>query len=119
MSALSIAVIAVAVAGCLLVLWYFLAPRPAVSVSGGSVEIIVDGGYSPGTIRVPAGQPIHLMFDRREASGCSEEVVFPSLGVKRFLPPFARTEIVIPALTSGTYAFTCGMSMLQGTLIVE
>lgn len=82
------------------------------------ITIAVRGGYEPATIRVRRGVPVRLTFDRQESSGCSEEVVFPDLGVKRFLPAFARTTIELLPQQVGTFAFTCGMGMLKGRLVV-
>lgn len=105
--------------------WYFLVAgrsRSAVAaVSGGSreVRIIVDGGYEPATIRVPAGQLVRLLFDRRDTTPCSEEVVFPDFGIRQFLPTGKTTPIEITPPKPGKYGFMCGMSMLHGTVIAE
>ena len=106
--------------------WYFfLAERSAVTAAapaaGGvqEVTIAVRGGYEPATVRVKAGAPVRLVFDRQERSGCSEEVVFPAFGVRRFLPPFAQTAVEVTPASPGRYEFTCGMSMLRGALIAE
>ncbi|MEP6729412.1 MAG: cupredoxin domain-containing protein, partial [bacterium] len=116
--------------------WYFfLAERGATaalvantpggvanSATNGSTQsaiIIVHGGYEPSTIRVQAGQPVRLIFDRQETSSCSEEVVFPEFGVRKFLPANQRTTVVVTPPRPGTYEFTCGMSMLHGRLIAE
>jgi plastocyanin domain-containing protein len=105
--------------------WYFLvAGRKRVAVpgrSGGSreVTITVDGGYEPASIRVPAGEPVRLLFDRRDTSSCSEEVVFPDFGIRRFLPTGKTTSIEITPPKPGKYEFMCGMSMLRGTVIAE
>lgn len=105
--------------------WFFLAGRaPAaarVSASGGAAEvvIVVDGGYDPATVRVGVGAPVRLVFDRRDTSSCSEEVVIPDFGVRRFLPSGERTSIEIRPTEPGRYPFTCGMSMLRGTIIAD
>ena len=105
--------------------WYFfLAERGAVVASGGAggrqeVTVSVRGGYDPATVRVRAGAPVRLLFDRQETSGCSEEVVFPDFGVRRFLPAHQTTAIDLTPPAAGTYEFTCGMSMLRGRLIAE
>lgn len=83
------------------------------------VVVTIDGGYDPATIRVKAGQPVRLQFDRRDTSSCSEEIVFPDFGIRKFLPTGTRTEIVVTPPTPGTYEFMCGMSMLRGRLIAE
>jgi plastocyanin domain-containing protein len=84
-----------------------------------SATITVHGGYEPSTIRVKAGQPVRLVFDRQETSSCSEEVVFPDFGVRKFLPAHEQTTVVVTPPRAGTYEFTCGMSMLHGRLIAE
>ena len=126
-----------ALAGIGWVNWYFfLADRgsaqavPASGANGASdggganaavqsATITVHGGYAPSTIRVRAGQPVSLVFDRQETSSCSEEIVFPDFGLRKFLPAHERTTITVLPPTPGTYEFTCGMSMLHGRLIAE
>lgn len=102
--------------------WYFFLARRSAVAAGSSAEpirIIVDGGYSPASVRVPAGRPVRLLFDRRDTSSCSEEVVFPDFGIRKFLPTGLSTEIELTPLRPGRYEFMCGMSMLRGTLIAE
>lgn len=91
----------------------------AASAQPAEVTIVVDGGYSPSTVRVKAGQPVRLVFDRRDTGSCSEEVVFPDFGVRRFLPTGQKTPIDITPPEPGRYEFMCGMSMLRGALIAE
>jgi plastocyanin domain-containing protein len=74
---------------------------------------------APSTIRAAAGQPVRLVFDRQESSSCSEEVVFPAFGLRRFLPEHEKTTLEITPPSPGTYEFTCGMGMLHGRLIAE
>ena len=105
--------------------WYFFfAERTAATASPDAtgrqdVTVIVRGGYDPSTIRVKAGRPLRLVFDRQETSGCSEEIVFPDFNLRKFLPSNQRTIIELTPPTAGTYEFTCGMSMLHGRVIAE
>jgi len=110
--------------------WYFFVAGRAPAIAGvaaGSREgsgiqeqtIVVDGGYSPSVVRVKAGNPVRLVFDRKDSGGCSEEVVFPDFGVKRFLPTGEKTVVEITPPKAGRYEFTCGMSMLRGAIIAE
>lgn len=105
--------------------WYFfLAGRSvatAAARAGGTQEvtIAVRGGYDPAQVRVRAGTPVRLVFDRQETSGCSEEVVIPDFGIRRFLPAHHKTAVEITPREAGSYEFTCGMGMLRGRLIVE
>jgi plastocyanin domain-containing protein len=105
--------------------WHFFgaARRSTVALAeaGGVQEavVIVRGGYDPSEIRVRAGQPVRLIFDRQETSSCSEEVVLGAFGIRKALPANERTVVEIAAPAKGRYDITCGMSMLHGTLIVE
>ena len=125
MSAADWLVVAGGLAAIVWVNWYFFfAQRAAASASTGAsglqeVTIAVKGGYDPATVRVKAGAPVRLVFDRRETSGCSEEIVLPQFGVKKFLPAFQKTAVEVTPPRAGRYEFTCGMGMLRGTLIAE
>lgn len=107
--------------------WYFFlaerqtgAAEAKVGATGLQQAVIrVEGGYSPSRVRLRAGRPARLVFDRREDSSCSEELVIPDLGIRQFLPAHQRTGIDLPSPRAGTYEFTCGMGMLRGTLVVE
>jgi plastocyanin domain-containing protein len=83
------------------------------------VVITVDGGYSPSVVQARAGVPLRLVFDRRDDSSCSEEIVMPAFGVRRFLPSGERTIVEFTPPTAGRYPFTCGMGMLRGTVVVD
>jgi len=122
--------VAVVLAGLAAIAWvnwyFFLAERrkAAVAAQVGAtglqqVVIRVEGGYAPSRVRLRAGQPARLVFDRREDSSCSEEVVIPDLGIRTFLPAHQRTGVDLPPRPAGTYEFTCGMGMLRGSLVVE
>lgn len=121
-------VIAVGLAAIALVNWYFLlggrSPSVAAGASGADaaetqVTIVVDGGYSPAHVRVKAGAPVRLVFDRKDDSSCSEEIVIPDFGVRRFLPTGQKTTIEVTPPHAGRYEFMCGMSMLRGAIIAE
>lgn len=120
----------VIVAGLAAITWvnwyFFVAGRTAApAIAGGSgaasqeQTIIVSGGYSPAVIRAKAGRPLRLVFDRRDTGGCSEEVVFPDFGIRRFLPTGQKTVVEITPPAAGRYEFTCGMSMLRGAVVAE
>ena len=126
-------VVAAGAAAIAWVNWYFfVAQRTAVAAMGpaegvaphggvarSETTIVVHGGYEPSTIRVRAGAPVRLIFDRQETSPCSEEIVFPDFGIRRFLPAFEKTTIELTPPAPGRYEFTCGMSMLRGVMIAE
>jgi plastocyanin domain-containing protein len=83
------------------------------------IEIVVERGYHPGRVTVAEGEAVRLKFLRREAGGCSRELVIPALGLRRELPQGQEVAIDLPAMAAGEYAFTCGMNMLRGSVVVE
>ncbi|MEQ8331321.1 MAG: cupredoxin domain-containing protein [Longimicrobiales bacterium] len=125
MTELEMLVLTTGVAGVGGINWWFFGPRgDAAAASEGSdgvqaVTLAVAGGYAPAVVKVKQGRPIRLTFDRQETSGCSEEVVFPDLGIRRFLPAFEQTTLDLPPQQPGVLEFTCGMSMLRGRVVFE
>lgn len=98
--------------------WFFVAGEAAAAVSA-EVVITVDGGYSPATVRAKVGVPLRLVFDRKDNSSCSEEIVIPEFGVRQYLPTGERTTIVVTPTHAGTIPMSCGMSMLHGRIIAD
>jgi plastocyanin domain-containing protein len=122
-SSVDVLVVLGGIAAIVWVNWYFLLAgrqaSEAVVGAGGlqEVRIRVAGGYDPAHVRVRRG-PVRLVFDRQETSGCSEEVVLPELGIRRYLPANEETVIEFTPERAGRYEFTCGMSMLRGSVTV-
>jgi P-type Cu+ transporter len=105
------------------VLWFFLGSKgkPAVAAAAApdgivDVTVLVEGGYSPSTVEVPAGSRVRMTLDRREDNPCSDEIVIPDFGIRRSLPAHAKTMIEFTA-TPGRHEFSCGMGMLHGAVI--
>ena len=125
MSTTDLLVIAGGIAAIAWVNWYFfLAGRSSTQMAVGAggaqeVKIRVAGGYDPANVRVRRGVPVRLVFDRQESSGCSEEVVIPDFGIRKFLPAHQETAVEFTPAEAGSYSFTCGMSMLRGRITVE
>ena len=104
--------------------WFFFGPRRLAAAQENSagvqeLEIVVQGGYSPGRVVVHKGVPVRLRFRRLESASCSERVLFPDFDVARKLPTNEVTTVEFTPDKSGTFTFTCGMGMYQGTLVVE
>ncbi len=81
--------------------------------------IVIDGGkYSPASISVKKGVPVELTFKAGKDPGCGSTVVFKSLsitkevGSKPVVIKFTPKEV-------GTIAFTCGMGMYNGKVVVK
>lgn len=87
----------------------------------GVVEVpvtIASTRFVPQVVQIPADTPVRLVVDRQEAGACSDQIYLPQLGVYQELAPNAVTTVELPATKAGAYTLTCGMSMMQGQLIV-
>jgi len=105
--------------------WFFLGSKGTAVVAvaeqpGGVVDVtvVIDGGYSPSTIEVPAGSRVRLTMDRREDNPCSDELVIPDFSLRRSLPAFAKTVVEFTA-PAGRHEFSCGMGMLHGAIVAK
>ena len=107
------------------VVWFFWLKKQAGTraalTSGGWQEqlVLVKGGYTPDTIVALAGKPLRLIFQREEASPCSETVVFDAFGKSAKLREGQPTVVELMPKEPGEYPFSCQMGMLRGTLVVE
>src|SRR3970040_1167758 len=103
-----------------LIIWYFWLSKPAGAAAGissaGMQEafIVVKGGYSPITIRVTAGRPVRLVFNRQESDPCSERVVLDAFGVSAELPQGSNVPLEFTPTEEGSYEVACQMGMLRG-----
>jgi plastocyanin len=89
------------------------------SVQGGVQRVAVDdskGYFDPNTIVLKAGAPAEIAFG--QGSGCLAAVQSQQLGFSVDLTGGPKT-VKIAALQPGTYAFTCGMGMVSGTIVVR
>jgi plastocyanin domain-containing protein len=119
----------VTVAGFATIVWvnwyFFVAARGGPVATAGTgvgpqeIPIVVDGGYDPSSVAVERGRPVRLLFERRDKGSCTEEVVIPDFGVRRFLPTGGVTAVEFTPTHRGTFEFTCGMGMVRGKLIVK
>jgi len=114
---------AIGAALCVFLYLFFFGRRretkaQASGTGGEEVTIVVDGGYTPDVVVARKDVPLKLIFDRREDSPCSDEVVLPEFEVRRQLPAFAKTEIEIVPRRTGEFPFSCGMNMLHGKIRV-
>lgn len=82
------------------------------------ITVVVAGGYKPDVIVAKKGMPLKLIFDRREANPCSDEVVLPEFGIRLALPAHEKTPIEVTPQREGEFPFSCGMNMLHGKIRV-
>lgn len=106
--------------GMMFTYWFFFMKKiKTVKSVGDTVEIIVEGGYKPESISIPYGKTTTLVFERRDASPCLEEVSLPDFKVRKFLSLNERTKVDITPGKRGKFDFSCGMGMYHGELIVK
>lgn len=96
-------------------------PRRATRRADGTQEatVVVDRGYAPSRIELEAGVPAVLRFDRREDDPCTELLVCELLPSEHRLDAHAQTLIHFTPQRPGRYAFTCGLGMYSGELVVR
>ena len=80
--------------------------------------IVVRDGYHPDTVRVRAGLPVRLVFDRQEEDPCSARVFFSEPALSRRLAPFAQTFVTFTPARAGDHLFTCEEGRFRGHLVV-
>ncbi len=119
MSIDKIIVAILSVAGVLLTYWFFLMKKDEVVVASNTIDIVVEGGYSPSVISIPKDKKIKITFLRKDSSSCLEEVVISEFKIRRFLPLNKRVSIEITPQKEGTFPFSCGMNMFHGKIIVK
>jgi plastocyanin domain-containing protein len=90
--------------------------------AGGSMRFalaVTDSGFAPASLTVPAGTPVTLVVTRQTDQTCAKEIVFPVQGIRKPLPLNEAVEVPLPASPKGEIAYTCGMDMLSGKVVVQ
>jgi plastocyanin domain-containing protein len=87
--------------------------RPTIKVSVGAA------GYDPSEAKAKAGKPVRLEFTRTTDEGCGQQLVFPTLDIKKDLPLNKPVAVDVTMPESGKLAFTCGMDMYRGAIVAE
>lgn len=106
-------------AGIAFTYWFFLTKKEEVVAVTNSVDIIVEGGYTPNTISIPKGKTTKINFIRKDPSSCLEEVVLSDFKIRKFLPMNKKVTIEVKPQKAGEFRFECGMNMFHGKIIVE
>ncbi len=85
-----------------------------------TVHISVDAsGYTPARVNAKPGEKVRLVFTRKSDDGCGQQLVVPALDVRRDLPLDTPVPVDVTVPVKGELAFTCGMAMYQGAVVVE
>lgn len=108
-----------------LIVWYFWLSKPegtVASITGDGVQetfVVVNGGYTPDTVRVAAGTPVRIVFHRQESDPCSERVILDDFAIAADLPTDTNVPVEFTPEQAGTYEFACQMGMLRGKVIAS
>jgi sulfite exporter TauE/SafE/copper chaperone CopZ len=89
------------------------------SANAQEIRMIVDSsGYNPSAFKLKKSVPVKWIIDGTKASGCTNEIIVPDLGIREYLKP-GDNIIEFTPQESGTINFSCGMGMVRGKFIVE
>lgn len=81
--------------------------------------VTIDNGmYMPAVISVKKDKPVELTFKAGKSPGCGKTVVFKSLKISKEVGSKPVTIKFTPK-QAGTIAFTCGMGMFDGKVVVK
>lgn len=84
-----------------------------------TINITVTDHYEPAEVTAAANQPVRLVFTRTSDEGCGQQLVFPDLDIRRDLPLDEPVAVDLTMPASGRVAFTCGMAMYEGAVVVR
>ena len=85
-----------------------------------SAKVVIGNyGYDPASIRLKRGVPAKVTFLRVSESTCATEVLFADYGIRRELPLNQAVTVSFTPRKTGEFAFTCGMNMHRGKLIIS
>ena len=76
-------------------------------------------GFEPAALRLRRGIRAKVSFLRKTDDTCATEVMFPDYGISRSLPLNQTVTVTFTPRRAGEFAFTCGMRMHKGKLIVR
>lgn len=97
--------------------WFFFMRQESVVAVAESVDIVVNGGYSPEAVSVVVGKELNLTFLRKDPSSCLEEVIFPDFGIRKYLPLNEKVTVTIRPTEKKNYSYSCGMNMFHGKIV--
>lgn len=107
------------VMGIVFTYWFFLRRKETAVMASDSIDILVDGGYKPEVIEIPANKETKLNFTRKDSNSCLEDVALGDFKIKKYLPLNETVTITLNPKKTGTFQFSCGMGMFHGKLIVK
>lgn len=130
MTTIEILVLVASVLLIISILYYFFGPKDDVGQAQTrkgkqTATVVVDGAFIPAEVKLKAGIPAEIIFDRRDKGECTDWVIFDrfpnqaNIEVKSYLPEGKQTAVKFTPTKEGIYGFACGMGMNHGKLIIE
>ena len=82
---------------------------------------VTEDGFTPENIKVAAGKPVTLVFERTTDQTCAKQVVLQVDGkkIEEELPLNKPVEIEVTFAKAGDLTYACGMDMEHGTITVQ
>ena len=123
MTKLIVLIVGLAIIG--FILWWFFGNHQVAQTTADvkdnnqSVDVEVNGGYSPEVITLKKGVPATINFTRKDASSCLDRVVFSDFGINQELPQNEQRTVEIDTSKSGEFNWACGMDMFHGKVIIK
>lgn len=90
-----------------------------VPLTAGTTITVNGGGYHPANVSAPPNTDITLTFLRTTDECCGQQLKIPSDGRTIDLPLNQRVAVNLHTPASGQLAFTCGMDMYRGSIVVR
>jgi sulfite exporter TauE/SafE len=97
------------------------AELPGQAIPDGELVLNVENsGYSPSTLKAPAGKDLTLNLVTDQTYSCARDFVIPDLDFYQLLPDTGTVQVNIPAQEKGSELFfTCSMGMYTGQIVFE
>jgi plastocyanin len=83
-----------------------------------AVIIVGQNGYIPEEVKVKAGVPVKLRFQKGYPGGCLSYLIIKDFDIQKLLKQ-GETTVEFTPKQPGSYSYTCGMGMYRGTILVE
>lgn len=75
-------------------------------------------GYEPRNLTIKAGVPVRWLVDGTGATGCTNQLVLPSLNIAKSLSAGVNEISFTAPAAPGSLAFSCSMGMVRGSFTV-
>lgn len=99
--------------------WFFLGKKEKEIQVFDSVDILVDGGYTPEAISIPKNKTTKINFIRKDSNSCLEEVILGDFKIKKYLPLNQKITVELTPKKTGEFTYSCAMNMYHGKIIVR